>query len=212
MKKEASQLFTHEKYDYAIKINKKELFYKSLYNLFKTELNILRKYLDNILVKSWIKYFISSADTSVLFILKKDEDLRLYMNYQNLNHIIIKNWHSLSLINKILDQLSETKIFIKLDLKNAYHHIWIWHGNKWKTAFCTYYSHFKYMIMLFKLINALVIFQIYINQIFISIINLLCVIYLNDILIYSHEKCIFFINNVKFLRFIVSINSVMMNS
>ena len=92
------------------------------------------------------------------------------------------------------------------------------------------------MIMLFKLINASVIFQIYINQVFVSIVNSLCIIYLNDILIYSHDKekhehhvCevlkwlhkfklyinlkkyIFFTNNVKFLRFIVSTNSVMMN-
>ena len=93
------------------------------------------------------------------------------------------------------------------------------------------------MIMSFKLINASVIFQIYINWVFVSIVNSLCVIYLNDILIYSHDKekhehhvhkvlewlhkfklyinlkkCAFFINNVKFLRFIVSTDDVTMNS
>ena len=163
LEKEASQLFTHEKHDYAIEINEEESPHKSLYNLFKTELNILRRYLDNILMKSWIKHFISSADISVLFVSKKDEDLRLYVNYQDLNHIIIKNWHFLSLISKILDQLSKTKIFIKLDLKNAYHCIQIWQSNKWKTVFHTHYSHFKWIVMLFQLINASVIFQIYIN-------------------------------------------------
>ena len=91
--------------------------------------------------------------------------------------------------------------------------------------------------MLFKLINASVIFQIYINWVFVSIVNSLCVVYLNDILIYSHDKekhehhvhkvlewlhkfklyinlkkCAFFTNNVKFLRFIVSTNGVTMNS
>ena len=237
LKNEVSWLSAHEKHDHTIEINEKEPSYKSLYNLFKTELNVLRKYLDNILMKSWIKHSVNSADAPVLFVSKKDEDLRLYMNYWDLNHITIKNWHSLSLISKTLDQLSEAKIFIKLDLKNAYHCIQIWQDNKWKTVFHTHYSHFEYMIMLFKLINASVIFQIYINQVFVNIVNSLCVVYLNDILIYSHDKekhehhvCkvlewlhkfklyinlkkyTFFTNNVEFLKFIVSTDDVMMNS
>ena len=93
------------------------------------------------------------------------------------------------------------------------------------------------MIMLFELINASGIFQIYINQVFINIMNSLCIIYLNDILIYSHDKekhehhvhkvlewlhkfklyinlkkYTFFTNNVEFLKFIVSTDDVMMNS
>ncbi len=43
------------------------------------------------------------------------------MNYQNLNKIIIKNRHSLSLINETLDRLNKVKQFTKLDLKNIYH-------------------------------------------------------------------------------------------
>ena len=41
--------------------------------------------------------------------------------------------------------------------------------------------------MLFKLINALIIFQIYINKTLKNLVNITCVIYLNDILIFSHE-------------------------
>ena len=237
LKKEASWLFTHEKHDYAIEINEEEPLHESLYNLSETELNILKKYLDDVLVKNWIKYSVSSVNTSVLFVSKKDKDLKLCVNYWDLNHITIKNQHSLSLISEILNWLSEAKIFIKLDLKDAYHCIWIQQGNKWKTVFHTHYSHFKYIVMLFKLINASVIFQIYINWVFISIVNSLCVVYLNDILIYSHDKekhkhhvhkvlewlykfklyinlkkCTFFTNNVKFLRFMMSINDVTMNS
>ena len=121
LKKEVSWLSAHEKHDHTIEINEKESLHKSLYNLFKTELNILRKYLDNVLVKSWIKHSVNSVNTSVLFVSKKDEDSRLCVNYWDLNCIIIKNQHLLSLISETLNQLSETKIFIKLDLKNAYY-------------------------------------------------------------------------------------------
>ena len=94
------------------------------------KLNVLRKYLDDVLVKSWIKHFVNFMNVSVLFVSKKDEDLRLCVNYWDLNCITIKNWHSLSLISEILDWLSETKIFIKLDLKDAYHCIQIQQSNE----------------------------------------------------------------------------------
>jgi hypothetical protein len=53
---------------------------------------------------------------------KKNDNLHLYIDYQDLNKITIKNQHSLSLINEILDRLSKVKKFTKLNLKNAYHH------------------------------------------------------------------------------------------
>ncbi|PMD50069.1 uncharacterized protein K444DRAFT_511115, partial [Hyaloscypha bicolor E] len=53
-----------------------------------------------------------------------------------------------------------------------------------KTAFRTYYSYFKYLIISFGLVfpfilaNILAIFQIYINTIFIGLLNYFIVIYL----------------------------------
>ena len=83
-----------------------------------------------------------------------------------------------------MNQLSRVKLFTKLDLKNTYHQIYIKKGNEWKTVFCTYYSHFKYMIMPFELTNALVMFQAYINQILVDLIDVFCIVYLDNILIY----------------------------
>ncbi len=102
--------------------------------------------------------------------------------------------------------------------------------------FCTHYDHFKYMIMLFNLINASVIFQTYINKILTELLNDFCVIYLNDILIFfvektdhvdhmkqilkrlrkfklyvSLKKCEFFITKVNFLEFVIFTESVSMN-
>ena len=87
----------------------------------------------------------------------------MYVDYWSLNQIIIKNQHSLPLIEETINQLSEVKLFTKLDLKDAYHQIYIKKGDKWKTAFCTHYDHFEYIIMPFRLANASVMFQAYIN-------------------------------------------------
>ena len=47
---------------------------------------------------------------------------------------------------------------------------------------------YKYMIMLFELINASVTFQTYINNVLREYLNMFMIIYLNNILVYSKNK------------------------
>ena len=102
-----------------------------------------------------------------------------------MNTITIKNRHSLSLISETLNRLYESKIFIKLDFKNAYYRLRIKINNEWKTTFRTRYDHFEYLIIFFDLVNVSITFQIYINKALINLINIIYVVYLNDILIYN---------------------------
>ncbi len=231
-----NKLLLHEDHDHAIKITAKSS-YKLLYNLSNIKLTTLRQYLDDVLAKEWIKHFISSTDASILFILKKNDSFHLCINYQDLNKITVKNRHSLSLISETLDRLNRVKQFTKLDLKNVYHRLRIQREDEWKTTFYTHYDYFKYMIMSFDLINTSVIFQTYINKILTELLNNFCIVYLNDILIFfvektdhvdhvkqilerlrkfklyaSLKKCEFFITKVNFLKFVIFIESVSMNS
>ena len=125
-------------------VENKKLSYMSLYNLFQIELMKFRRYLNNTLIKRWIKFSISFASVLIFFVFKKDEKLRLCVNYKDLNAIIIKNRHSLSLIIKTLNRLYDVKRFTKLNLKNVYHRIRIKWDNEWKTTFRTRYDYFKY--------------------------------------------------------------------
>ena len=102
--------------------------------------------------------------------------------------------------------------------------------------FQTQYEHFEYIVLFFELCNALTIFQIYINKILQRLLNIFCIIYLNDILVFSKNKvqhakhlqlimnkfwkhklyvkkikCKFFIMKMKFLKFIMNVNEVLMN-
>ena len=135
-----------------------KLLYIPLYNFFQKKLAKLRRYLNNSLNKSWIKSSMLFVDASILFVLKKDERLHLYVNYKNLNAIIIKNRHFLPLITKTLNRLCKVKRFIKLNLKDVYHRIWIKKNDEWKTTFRTRYEHFEYQIMSFDLTNTLITF------------------------------------------------------
>ena len=140
-----------------------EFFYMCMYNMFSTELKTLNNYLNNILIKKWIHKFQNLTDAFILFVSQKSEELHFCIDYHELNIIIIKNHYLLSLTSELLDWLNSSTVFSKIDLWNVYHKIHICQNDEWKTVFCTQYEHFEYQVILFNLINALIIFQVYIN-------------------------------------------------
>ena len=108
-----------------------------IYNLSRKELKILREYLNSLLEKGQIRPSKSLAGVLILFVLKLDGTIRLYIDYRGLNKITIKNRYLLLLVSKMLDRLSRAKIFTKLDLQDAYYRLRIKEGNKQKIAFKT---------------------------------------------------------------------------
>jgi hypothetical protein len=93
-------------------------------------LKILKEYLNKNLKKKYIQYFINPTKIPILFILKKDGSLRLYIDYRNLNKITIKNRYSLSLVRKIQNRFNGTAVYTKLDLKKIYYKIRIKKGDE----------------------------------------------------------------------------------
>ncbi len=75
-------------------------------------------------------YLVLFANIFILFVLKSNNKLRLYINYKDLNTIIIKNYYLLFLITKTLNYLYKAKRFIVLNLKNIYYFICIKCNNK----------------------------------------------------------------------------------
>ena len=80
-KKNTEKLSEYEKGDYAIELNEQDSSFKSLYNLLNSELKTFQEYLNNALAKKWIRHFISLAEAPVLFILKRNSDFYLYVDY-----------------------------------------------------------------------------------------------------------------------------------
>ena len=127
--KEVGKLSLHKGRNYAIETTLEPPF-SLLYNLSNTELAALRSYLNNTLIKGQIQHSTSPAEAPILFILKKNDRLRLYVDYRGLNKITVKNKHPLPLISKTLDRLNNANHFTKLDLKDTYHRIRIRRGNE----------------------------------------------------------------------------------
>jgi hypothetical protein len=66
----------------------------------------------------------------ILFVPKADSTIRLCVNYRGLNKVTIKNRYPIPLVSKILDRLLKAKLFIKLNLCNAYYRLRVKEGDK----------------------------------------------------------------------------------
>jgi hypothetical protein len=185
----ATQLPSHRSTDHAIELKPgTDPPYMRTYNMSPAELRVLEDNINEALAKGWIRESKSPAGAPVLFVPKKNGELRLCIDYRGLNAITIKNRYPLPLISELLDRLHGSVVFSKLDLKNAYHRIRIREGDEWKTAFRTRYGHFEYPVMPFGLANAPATFQSYISNALRGFVDVFCIVYLDDILVFSDPQ------------------------
>ena len=149
------------------------------------QLKALQEYINENLKKGFIRKSTLPAGYLILFAPKKDRKLRLYIDYQQLNSITIKNRYPLPLSIELQDRFHRAKIFTKLDLHRVYNLVYMAKGEEWKTAFRTRYGYFEYQVMLFGLTNALATCQQLVNDILQEFLDNFAVAYLDNILIYS---------------------------
>ena len=228
----------HQTWDHEIIFeSSKTLTFEPIYALFEKKLRILREYLNENLKKEFIRKSQSSTKYSILFVPKKDEKLRLCVDYRKLNEITIKNRYSLLNISELQDRLSRAIYFIKLDLRGAYNLIRMKAEEEWKTTFRIRYEHYEYTMMSFELTNASTTCQEMINDALREHLDVFVIAYFDNILIYSKtlkeheqhvrtvlrclkqrrlllklEKCEFHRFNVEFLEFVIRTQGVRMNS
>jgi len=121
-----------------------------------------------------------------MFVKKKEGKLRLCADYRAINEVTKKDRHPLPLITEALDRLGGAKYFTKLDIKDAYHNIRIRGVDEWKTTFSTKLGSYEYLVMPFGLCKAPGAFQRWINEVLMEHIDMCCIVYLDDVLIYSN--------------------------
>ena len=81
-----------------------------------TKLEVLRPYIEENLANGLIQYSKSLAEAPIFFIKKKDGSLRLVVDYQGLNKVIIRNLYALPSISSLLERITGAKYFSNIDL------------------------------------------------------------------------------------------------
>jgi hypothetical protein len=153
-----------------------------------TELAELKKQLQELLDKGFIRPSTSPWGCPALFVKKKDESLRLCVDYRPLNAVTIKNKYSLPRIDVLFDQLVGAKVFSKIDLRSGYHQIKIRASDILKTAFSTRYELYEYLVMSFGLTNVSTYFMYLMNSVFMPKLDKFMVVFIDDILVYSRNE------------------------
>jgi hypothetical protein len=116
---------------------------------------------------------------------KKNRTFKLCIDYGQLNKVTIKNKYPLTRIDDLFDQLKGARLFSKIDLRSGYYQLRIKELDVAKTTFKTQYGHYKFLVMLFGLTNAPVVFMDLMNRVFQPYLDKFVVVFLDDILVYS---------------------------
>ena len=95
----------------------------------------LREFLEEHTQNGFICPTKSPWGAPVLFVKKKDGSLRLCVDFRALNKVTEKDRYPLPLITDLLNAPGPARIYLKIDLKHAYHLVRIAEGDEPKTAF-----------------------------------------------------------------------------
>ena len=116
---------------------------------------------------------------------KKDGTIRFCVDYRGLNGVTKKNAYPLPRIDECLDSLGGNKWFSCLDLQSGYWQIGMHPDDVEKTAFSTQHGLFEFDRMPFGLCNAPAVFERMMEDMLRGLLNKVCLVYLDDIIVFG---------------------------
>lgn len=110
---------------------------------------------------------------------------RLVIDYRKLNEKTLDDRYPIPNITDILDKLGKCQYFSTLDLASGFHQIELAKKDIHKTAFSVEGGHYEFLRMPFGLKNAPATFQRVMDNILREHVGVICLVYMDDIIIYS---------------------------
>ncbi|GJR68210.1 putative reverse transcriptase domain-containing protein [Tanacetum coccineum] len=93
------------------------------YRLAPSEMKELSEQIKELSDKGFIRPNSLPWGAPVLFVKKKDRLFRMCIDYRELNKLTVKNRYPLLRIDDLFDQLQESSVYLKIDLRSGYHQL-----------------------------------------------------------------------------------------
>ncbi len=153
-REKTTQLLLHQSYDHKIELEDENQSSRSrLYLMLNHKLQKIKKYLEENSKKKFITLSKASFASSILFVEKKDDSLRFYMNYWKLNALIKRDRYSILLIDEVLARIQDSKYLTQFNIIIAFNKLCMSIESENLITFITFFDIYKYKVMLFELIN-----------------------------------------------------------
>lgn len=147
----------------------------------------LQREVDKLILDNIVRPSTSPWSSPVILKKKPDGTFRFLVDFRRLNSITKKDAYPQPSAEELIYRLSGHSYFTKLDLKSGYFQIPIAEADKEKTAFVTPDGHYEFNVLPQGLMNAPASFQRVMNNLLATGRWDYVVIYLDDIVIFSHS-------------------------
>ena len=193
----------------------------------------LRAHLLELMTAGVIRKSQSPFSSNIVLVRKKSGELRLCVDFRQLNNRCTRDSYAIPRIDMLIDSLKDAKYFASVDLFSGYYQIKITDDHTERTAFSTPCGLYEYLKLPFGYKNAPGVFQRMIDKVLDGLLMKTCVAYIDDIIIHGKtkqelydnlqevfdrlkcanlrlkpKKCRFFSETVEFLGFEVSSTGV----